>query len=124
MAEAISWALNISGTAGSPIQSTGQSSGEGIVSISVDLDASSAERTLDVQVDDMDRVAFLALSSSLTDGKVTVQADGPDPIALTGPILLVGAAAKLFAGDLSTLKVHNTSAADASTVKVLIGLTL
>lgn len=124
MVENISWALNVSGTAGSPIQAAGQSSGDAIVSVSVDLEAGSAERVLAVQVDDMDRVAFLALSSSLTNGKVTVQADGPAAIALSGPILLFGTATKLFAGDLSTLKVHNTSATEAATVKVLIGLTL
>jgi hypothetical protein len=124
MPESIAWSLTISGTAGSAIQSAGQTTGDGIVSVSVDLEAGSDERALDLQVDDIDRVSFLAVSSSLTDGKVTVKADGPAEIALTGPMLLIGPAAKLFAGDLSTLTVHNTSAADPATVKVLIGLTL
>ncbi|MFZ1468383.1 MAG: hypothetical protein WAT09_05315 [Paracoccaceae bacterium] len=98
--------------------------GDGIVSVSVDLEAGSAARDLVLQVDTVDNVAFLAVSSSLADGKVTIKADGATATALTGPILLFGAGVKLFAGDLTTLTVHNTSAVTAAKVTILIGLTV
>ena len=124
MSESISWSLTAGGTSGSTIQTKGSSDGDGIVSVTVELDAGSAERDLTLQVDDVDKVGFLAISSDLQDGSVTVKADGANATALTGPILLFGAGVKLFAGDLGTLTVHNTSAVDAATLTVLIGLTV
>lgn len=122
MTETISWSLIAGGTSGSNINATGELEGDGIVSVSVDLDAGSAERALTLQVDDVDKVAFLVISSSLIDGKVTVKADGANATALTGPILLFGASVKLFAGDLTTLTVHNTSTDTVAKLSVLIGL--
>jgi hypothetical protein len=124
MAESIVWSLTAGGTAGSSIQSSGKTSGEAIISVSVDLDAGSAERDLSLQVDDVDKVNFLAISSDLLDGKVTVKADGADATPLTGALLLPGAAVKLFAADLTTLTVHNTSADKSAKLSVLIGLTV
>lgn len=122
MSESISWSLTAGGTSGSTIQTQGVSNGDGIVSVTVELDAGSAERDLTLQVDDVGKVGFLAISSNLQDGMVTVKADGANATALSGPILLFGAGITLFAGDLSTLTVHNTSAVDAATLTVLIGL--
>lgn len=124
MPETISWSLSAGGTSGSAIQASGVSKGDGIVSVSVDLDAGSAARDLTIQVDDVDKVAFLAVSSDLVDGKVTVKPGSGVETALTGPLLLFGAAVKLFATDLSTLTVHNTSTVAAAKLKVLIGLTV
>ncbi|MEM8796311.1 MAG: hypothetical protein AAGE61_12150 [Pseudomonadota bacterium] len=124
MPESISWSLNAGGTSGNAIQAAGTTSGEAIVSVSVDLDAGSAERALTLQVDDVSKVTFLAISSTLLDGKVTVKADGANAIALTGPILLFGAGVQLFASDLTTLTVHNTSATDPAALSVLVGLTV
>lgn len=124
MSESIVWSLTAGGTAGSSIQSSGKTSGEAIISISVDLDAGSAQRDLSLQVDDVDKVNFLAISSDLLDGKVTVKADGATATPLTGALLLPGAAVRLFAGDLTTLTVHNTSADKSAKLSVLIGLTV
>lgn len=124
MSENISWSLTAGGTAGSRIQTSGVLEGEGIVSVSVELDAGSTARDLTLQVDDVARVALLAISCNLIDGTVTVQADGPSAIALTGPMLLFGAAVGLFAGDLTTLTVHNTSPDRAAKLTVLIGLSV
>ncbi len=115
MSETITWSLTAGGKSGSAIQTKGASTGDGIVSVSV-------ERDLALQVDKVDNVAFLAISSDLLDGSVTVKADGANASALSGPILLFGEAVKLFAGDLTTLTVHNTSADKAAKVTVLIGL--
>lgn len=124
MSETITWSLTAGGTSGSAIQTQGASVGDGIVSVSVDLDAGSDARDLVLQVDTVDNVALLAISSSLLDGSVTVKADGANATALSGPILLFGEAVTLFAGDLTTLTVHNTSAVTAAKVTVLIGLTV
>jgi hypothetical protein len=75
-------------------------------------------------VDDVDKVNFLAISSDLLDGKVLVKADGATATPLTGPLLLPGAAVKLFAEDLTTLTVHNTSLNNSAKLSVLIGLTV
>ncbi|HEV7322648.1 MAG TPA: hypothetical protein VGO04_28945 [Ensifer sp.] len=124
MSETITWSLTAAGKSGSAIQAKGASIGDGIVSVSVDLDAGSAARDLALQVDKVDNVAFLTISSDLLDGSVTVKADRPNASALSGPILLFGEAVKLFADDLTTLTVHNTSAGKPAKVTVLIGLTV
>ncbi|MEM9305175.1 MAG: hypothetical protein AAGE01_23900 [Pseudomonadota bacterium] len=122
MSESITWSLTAGGTSGSGIQASGQTQGDALVSVSIDLDAGSASRDLALQVEDVSKVGFLAIASDLQDGKVTVKADGANATALTGPILLFGNAVGLFAGDLTTLTVHNTSADKAASLTVLIGL--
>lgn len=124
MSENITWSLTAGGTSGSSIQASGVSKGEGIISVSVELEAAGDPRPLTLQVDDVDKVNFLAISCDLVDGKVTVQADASSATALTGPILLFGASVKLFAGDLTTLTVQNTSTEKVANLKVLIGLTV
>lgn len=121
MSETISWSLTAGG-GGSGINVAGATTGDAVVAASVELDAGSNERALTLQVDDVAKVAFLAISSDLLDGKVTVKATG-SAIELTGPILLFGEAIALFASDLTTLTVHNTSADKAAKLSVLIGLT-
>jgi hypothetical protein len=121
MSETISWSLTAGGV-GSGINATGTTTGDAIVAASVELDAGSAEKALTLQVDNMDKVTFLAISSDLLDGKVTVKATG-SAIEMTGPILLFGSAVALFASDLTTLTVHNTSVDKAAKLSVLIGLT-
>jgi hypothetical protein len=121
MSETISWSLTAGGV-GSGINVTGATTGDAIVAASIDLDAGSAERALTLQVDNVDKITFLAISSDLLDGKVKVKATGSD-IELSGPILLFGKAVALFASDLTTLTVHNTSVDKAAKLSVLIGLT-
>ncbi len=121
MSETISWSLTAGGV-GSGINVTGATTGDAIVAASVDLDAGSNERVLTLQVDDVAKVTFLAISSDLLDGKVTVKATG-GATELTGPILLFGKAVALFTSDLTTLTVHNTSVDKAAKLSVLIGLT-
>ncbi len=121
MSETISWSLTAGGRSGSGINATGAIVGDAIVSASVDLAAGSDERAVTLQVDDVSKIAFLSITSSLLDGKVTVKATG-GATELTGPILLFGKAVELFANDLTTLTVHNTSADKAAKLSVLIGL--
>jgi hypothetical protein len=124
MTETIVWSLTAGGTSGSAVQTKGASVGDGIISVSVELDAASSARDLALQIDTVDNVAVLAISSTLFDGSVTVKADGANATALSGPILLFGEAVKLFAGDLTTLTVENTSVVSAARITILIGLTV
>ena len=124
MSETISWSLTAGGTSGSGVNAAGATTGDATVSVSVDLDPASPARALTLQVDNVDKVSFLAISSSLLDGNVTVKATGAAATKLTGPILLFGEAVALFASDLTTLTVQNTSADKAAKLSVLIGLTV
>ena len=72
----------------------------------------------------MSNITFLAISSSISDGTVEVQADGAAPTPLTGPMILYGDAVGLFAGDLTTLKAQNKHATDEAELSVLIGFKL
>lgn len=125
MSEAISWSLSANSASGGSASATGITQGDATVSATLTLDpAMSAVRDLALQVDQASAVTFLAITSSLTDGSVAVTPTGGTAIALTGPILLMGAAVPLFAADLGTLAVQNTSPESAATFSVLVGLTL
>jgi hypothetical protein len=106
------------------VNAAGETAGDATVSVAVTLDAGAGPRDLALQIDDVGKVTFLAISSTLTDGSVGVRAGPGDFTDLTGPILLFGGAVSLFAPDLSTLTVRNESQAEAADLTVLIGLTL
>lgn len=122
MTELIAWSLTAGGASSSGIGAAGTTTCDATVSVSVDLDAGGAERALTLQVDDVEKVVFLAISCDRLDGSVTVKATAAEASALTGPIVLFGAAVGLFASDLTTLTVHNTSSETAATLSVLVGL--
>lgn len=123
MSEAISWSLSAGGASGPGISSAGQTEGDATVSLSKELDIGE-EKGLAVQVDDVDKVTFLAIDCDLLDGSVTVKATADDPTALKGPILLYGEAVKLFGDDLTTLTVKNNSTEKKANLTALIGLTV
>lgn len=125
MPETVSWSFTAASSSGAGIASGGALPADGTASASVQLDAAmAAAATLTLQLDNVDRIAFLGLVPSLTDGSVEVQADGAAATKLSGPLMLFGAAVKLFAGDLTTLKAQNRHATKAATLAVLIGLKL
>jgi hypothetical protein len=124
MAQNISWTYSADNSGGG-INASGSTIVDAVISASVDLDAAMAQKKdLALQVDDVSKVAFLVIASSLYDGKVEIQATGTNPTALAGPLILYGAAVGLFASDLTTLKVQNKSAQTAATLSILIGLTV
>jgi hypothetical protein len=87
----------------------------------VQLAKNSGDRDLALQIGDVDKLAFFILTSSLTDGSVEVKADTATRTKLTGPIILFGAAIKLFAGSLDTITLKNSSTADAADIRILMG---
>jgi hypothetical protein len=124
MTEAITWSVAAGSASSSAINSAGSTQGDATVSVSLKLDAAAAApRVLALQVDDVTKVTFLAISSSLYDGTVEVKGTGA-ALKLTGPILLFGAAVALFANDLSALTVQNKSPTKSADFSVLIGMTL
>ncbi|MDP3415497.1 hypothetical protein [Falsiroseomonas sp.] len=125
MAETLSWSVTMASSSGAGVASHGALVADGTSSASVQLDAGmAAAAPLTLQLDNVDRIAFLGLVPSLTDGSVEVQADGAAATKLSGPLMLFGGAVKLFAGDLSTLKAQNRHTTKAATLSVLIGLKL
>lgn len=123
MSEKISWSLTAGSSSAPGISATGAAASDATFSTSVKLSKKSNARVLALQVNDMDKVVVLAISCDLLDGKVTVKATG-EATPLTGPLLLFGEAAKLFAKDLKTLTVQNRSDAQVANLSVLIGLSL
>ena len=122
MAEEISWSFTAGSTSGAGLSSSGALEAEAATSAAVKLDANmGAQADLALQLDTVDKIAFLAISSSIYDGSVEVQATGASATALTGPLILFGGAVKLFATDLSTLKVQNKHATEEAKLSVLIG---
>lgn len=125
MSEVISWSVAAGSASSSGVNSAGSTEGDATISVSLTLDADAASaRDLSLQVDDVSKVTFLAITSSLNDGSVEVKGTGANAIPLTGPILLFGAAVPLFSTDLTTLSVQNKSPDKEADLSILIGLTL
>ena len=122
MSEEITWSFTAGSSSGAGLSSNGSLEAEATTSAVVNLDANMAQAAnLALQLDTVDKIAFLAISSSILDGKVEVQADGTTPTSLTGPLILYGSAVKLFANNLTTLKAQNKHASDEAQLSVLIG---
>ena len=125
MAQKFFWSFGGNSAAGVGIADGSTIEVDAITTAEVQLvKAMAADRDLALQIDDVDKLAFFVLTSSLTDGSVEVKADTATRTKLTGPIILFGAAIKLFAGDLSTLSLKNLSATDTADIRILVGSTL
>lgn len=122
MLQNLSWSFS-AGSPGGAINTSGNTATDAVISASIELGAAmGAAQNIALQVDDVDKVAFLAISSSLNDGKVEIQGTGANATIVTGPLILYGNAVSLFADDLTTLKVQNKSADKDAILSILIGL--
>jgi hypothetical protein len=125
MPQNFSWSFSGGAPSGVGVNNAGALDVDAMISAEVTLvKAMAADRELDLQIDDVDKVAFLVLTSSLNDGSVEVKADTATRTKLTGPIILYGAAVKLFAGNLDAISLRNTSASDSAEIEILMGLKL
>ncbi|UVO55706.1 hypothetical protein [Sphingomonas sp. SUN039] len=123
MPQTLTWSFSAGSPSGA-LNTSGSTEVDALVSASVTLDAAMANtKDLALQIDDVAKVRFLSISSSDSGGKVEVKGSGA-AIALTGPLVLYGAAVPLFATDLSTIKVQNKHATNPATLTILAGLTL
>lgn len=125
MSQLLSWSFSAGSPGGAGVNASGAVETEAIVTAEIDLDANmGAAQELALQVDDVAKVDFMIVTSTLSDGKVELQADGAAATPVTGPLVLFGGAVELFAGDLTTLSVQNKSPTDAAKLSILIGLKL
>lgn len=119
--QTLAWSFS-AGATGGALNLSGQTDVDAVISAEVALDAAMASQTpLTLQIEDVDKVLFLAISSSLQDGSVEI-AVAADAIPMTGPLILFGKAVALFASDLTTLNVQNKSVDSAASLKILIGI--
>ena len=125
MPQSLSWSFTASSPIGVGVNAFGTAQAEAITAAGVTLDANmAAAQDLALQIDAVDKVRFLILTSSLNDGTVELKADSATVTKLTGPLVLFGNAVELFAGDLDTLSVQNKSTDTPAEISILIGLAL
>src|SRR3954452_23672453 len=83
----LSWSFNAGAPSGVGVNTSGSASVDAVTSAAVTLDANmQATEELALQIDDVGKVAFLVLTSSLTSGEVEVKADGAAVTKLSGPL--------------------------------------
>ncbi len=134
MPETLSWSVKVSSSAGPAMNDSGSLTVPAVLSSRLTVDAATppvppattptaTATTFTFQIDDVTKVAVLAVKSSVYDGKVSIKgAAGTDPeVALKGPVFVVGAAVEEIATDLTSLTVTNRHT-EAATLDILIGL--
>jgi hypothetical protein len=125
MPQTYSWSYSGGSPVGAGVNIAGKLEADAIVSAGVQLPKNmAADRELALQIDDVDKLAFLVVASSLYDGSVDVKADTVTRTKLTGPLILHGAAVKLFAANLDKVSLKNSSVAEAADIQILMGLEL
>jgi len=125
MQQSLSWSFNAGTTGGHGVNAGGALAVDAVFSASLVLDANMAQmKDVALQIDDVDKLNLLVIASSLNDCKVEVKADSNTVTSITGPIVLFGNAAKLFAGDLEKISLQNKSADKTAEVSILLGLGL
>jgi hypothetical protein len=121
MTENVAWSVN-AGSPGGSIDASGSLALDAVTTVSVAIDAQSNE-ALDLQLADISKLSFLAITASAYDGTVKVAASGAGAteVALTGPLILFGASIGLLGSSLATLTLTNDAAASVAEVHILIG---
>ena len=124
MPDSISWSFNAASSSGAASKASGKATVDATLAATKSFKKNmGAAEVLKFQLETAASVAFLAVTSTVNDGKVKIKADG-DEVAITGPLVLHGNALALFADDLSEVSVQNTSTTEAADVSILIGLSL
>ncbi|WP_077146044.1 hypothetical protein [Sphingopyxis sp. KK2] len=125
MPQKFSWSFSGGSPSGAGVNNGGSLEIDAITSAGVTLVKNmGADRDLALQIDDVEKLAFFIMTSSLNDGSVDVKTDSATRTTLTGPLILYGEAIKLFAGDLQTISLKNSSATDAADITILMGFKL
>lgn len=120
MGEELAWSVKLKTADGVTKGDAGNLAAEAVMVAPVDLAKNmDAAVDLNLQLDDVEDIQVILVTSSSYDGKVEVTGTG-DAIPLVGPLLLFGNAVPLFADDLTTLKVQNKGDASAQ-LQILIG---
>jgi hypothetical protein len=124
MSQKLAWSIN-AGLPGGSLAASGTLDCDAVTTASLSVDAGGV-KTLDLQLDDVTKVVFLAINSSFFGGKVKVKASGTGAteITLAGPVFLYGAGVALLGPSLDTLKVTNTHTTDVADIEILIATTV
>ena len=118
----MTWSFTAGSSSGIGLDDAGSMDLEATTAANIQLDAAMNNATgLALQLADVNKVSFLAITASRYDGSVKVKADGAGDTDLDGPLILFGEGVKLFAGDLSTLSVQNAHQTEAVTLSIVIG---
>ncbi|HEY0013038.1 MAG TPA: hypothetical protein VGB79_09320 [Allosphingosinicella sp.] len=122
MAQKLFWSFGGNSSGGAGIDSGGVVEVDAVTIAEVQLVKNmNADRELALQIGDVGKLAILVLTSSVNDGSVEVQADTATRTKLTGPIILFGAAIKLFAGSLDKISLKNLSTTNVADIRILMG---
>jgi hypothetical protein len=122
----LAWSISVGAGSGPGLTGSGMLDAGAVTTASAEVDAGT-NQDLALQIDDVARVAMLAVTCNRYDGSVTIKGgDAADPsLVLTGPIFAFGAVAQRLAASLGTVKVTAAAApATPASVTFLIGTSL
>jgi hypothetical protein len=119
MPDSISWNFNASASTGGTSKAAGKTPADAVLIVRKTV-PDTFDDSLNLQIDTADKIAFLALTSSVYDAHLTVKG-GITAVKLTGPLVLHGNAVALFSTDLGELEVKNATGGDVE-LSILLGL--
>lgn len=118
------WSLTV-GSQEAAIGDAGKVDTDAVTKAAVSV-AEGSESPLDLEHEDLENIVLLVVKSSDYSGEVSVAgsaADAPE-VALTGPLVLYGAAVGLLGDSLATLTVKNGNDDAAVEIELLVGRSL
>jgi hypothetical protein len=118
MPDSIAWSFNASASTGGASKAAGKTPADAVLIVRKTV-PDTFDDALNLQLETADKIAFLALTSSVYDADLTVKGGGAT-VKLTGPLVLHGDAVALFSTDLGELEVKNTTGGDVE-LSILVG---
>ena len=118
MPDSIAWSFNATASTGGTSKAAGKTAADAVLIVRKTV-PDAFDDALNLQIDTADKIAFLALTSSVYDADLTVNG-GVAAVKLTGPLVLHGNAVTLFTTDLGELEVKNATGGDVE-LSILLG---
>ena len=118
MAESIAWSFNATASTGGSTKSASKTFADAVLIVRKTV-PDEFDEALNLQMETAEKIAFLALTSSVYDAALTVNG-GVKEVALTGPLVLHGNAVALFTTELGELEVKNATGEEVE-LSILIG---
>jgi hypothetical protein len=118
MPDSIAWSFNATASTGGTSKASGKTAADAVLVVRKTI-PDTFDDALTLQLETADKIAFMAMTSSVYDPDLTVKAGGAT-VKLTGPLVLHGNAVALFSEDLGALEVKNTTGGDVE-LSILVG---
>lgn len=118
MPDSIAWSFNATASTGGTCKAAGKTPADAVMIVRKTI-PDTFDDPLSLQLETADKIAFLALTSSVYDAELTVNG-GVTAVALTGPLVLHGNAVALFTTDLGELEVKNVTGGEVE-LSILLG---